>query len=67
VTLSSRQATVTVSRLQPTFSAMVARVTATWRPVAWSACSAITDAIASSVAGVIDTRAASAHAAKRGE
>jgi hypothetical protein len=42
---------------QPTRSAMVARVIATWRPVPWSACSAITSAIATSVAEVIDTRA----------
>ena len=56
-----------MSVLQPTTAAIVARVTATWRPVAWSACSAITDAIPSSVVVDIDTRAASAHAAKRGE
>ncbi|MCH9731674.1 MAG: hypothetical protein K0U84_18690 [Actinomycetia bacterium] len=31
-------------------------MTATWRPVPWSACSVITAAIASSVAAVIDTR-----------
>src|SRR5271166_1064621 len=41
---------------------MVARVMATWRPVAWSACSAMTVAIASSVGAVIDTRSA-AHSA----
>ncbi|WP_254697352.1 hypothetical protein [Mycobacterium avium] len=35
-------------------------MTATWRPVAWSACSAITVAIDNSVAAVIDTRC-SAH------
>ena len=56
VALSSRQATVIVSGLQAMRSAAGARVAATWRPVAWSACSAITDAIASSVVAVIDTR-----------
>jgi len=37
---------------------MVARVIATWRPVAWSAWSAITAAIDSRVVAVIDTRSA---------
>jgi hypothetical protein len=41
---------------------MVARVIATCRPVAWSACSAITVATANRVAAVIDTRSA-AHSA----
>lgn len=58
-TRKSRQAAVTVSVLQPTTAAIVARVTATWRPVAWSACSAITDAIPSSVVVDIDTAPAS--------
>ncbi len=52
--LRTRQATVTVSALQPTRSAILARVTATWRPVAWSACSAITATMATSVAASID-------------
>lgn len=64
--LSSRQAAVTVRTSQPTRSAIVARVTATWRPVAWSACSAITAATASSVAASIFTPAASLAAAKPG-
>lgn len=55
-TRRTRQAAVTVRTSQPTRAAIVARVTATWRPVAWSACSAITAAIDTSVAAVIDTR-----------
>ena len=65
--LNSRQAAVTVRTSQPTRSAIVARVTATWRPVAWSACSAITVAIASTVAAVIDTRADSLASMNPGE
>lgn len=64
---SSRHATVTVSGEQPTAAASVARVTATCRPVAWSACSAIAAAIATNVAGLIDTPAASAATAYRAE
>lgn len=61
---SSRQAAVTVRTSQPTRSAIVARVMATWRPVAWSAYSAITAATASSVAASIFTAADSLAAAK---
>ncbi|WP_278184356.1 hypothetical protein [Mycobacterium kubicae] len=39
-------------------------MTATWRPVAWSACAAIADAIANSVAASILTLADSFEAAK---
>lgn len=59
-TRRTRQAAVIVRTSQPTREAIVARVTATWRPVAWSACSAITAAIDNSVVEVIDTRS-SAH------
>ncbi|WP_212815265.1 MULTISPECIES: hypothetical protein [unclassified Mycolicibacterium] len=48
----------TVFGWQPMRSAMVARVMATCRPVAWSACSAITAAMASSVVAVIEARSA---------
>ncbi|WP_459985337.1 hypothetical protein [Mycolicibacterium hodleri] len=48
-TRRTRQAAVIVRTSQPTREAIVARVTATWRPVAWSACSAITAAIDNSV------------------
>lgn len=62
--LNSRQAAVTVRTSQPTRSAIVARVMATWRPVAWSAYSAITAATASSVGASIFTPADSLAAAK---
>lgn len=52
---------------QPTRAAIVARVTATWRPVAWSACSAITAAIDNNVAAVIDTRSSAHSWPKAGE
>ncbi|WP_242670912.1 hypothetical protein [Mycolicibacterium monacense] len=52
---------------QPTREAIVARVTATWRPVAWSACSAITVAIDNRVAAVIDTRSAAHSWARAGD
>jgi protein gp37 len=58
---------VTVRTSQPTRDAIVARVTATWRPVAWSACSAITAAIDNSVAAVIDTRSAAHSSPNAGE
>ncbi|RIT73918.1 hypothetical protein D2E82_23425 [Mycobacteroides abscessus] len=62
--LSSRQAAVTVRSAHPARAAMVARVIATWRPVPWSAWSAITAAIDSRVVAVIDTRSA-AHSVAR--
>lgn len=55
---STRHARVMVCGLQPIASAMVARVTAQFLPVAWSARSAIVRAAASSVAAVMDTPAA---------
>lgn len=61
------QAVVTVRTSHPAREAMVARVRATWRPVAWSACSAITAAIDSRVAAVIETRSAAHSCARAGE